>query len=183
MNTYTEHQVRPMSLLTRRPRLWRRFKLMSLCHRWSSIQIRPPSPWDFRTRTSWITWSATSTTLSSGSSTTPFMRKHHWASLPAASCQVFGCVCVCWTVWWRSLLTVTGPGSAEQIWQLHFGGQHFMYSYAAPASVQTTSESQLRLTPNNCWGWISRLTLSGPLHDSSLCVVGSFYIQYIFIFS
>ena len=67
-------------------------------YRLSSTQTRPPTRWDYRPRTSWITWSTTSTTPSPESSTTPFMRKHLRASLPPVKelrSLLFVCVCVC----------------------------------------------------------------------------------------
>lgn len=65
-------------------------------YRLSSTQTRPPTRWDYRPRTSWITWSTTSTTPSPESSTTPFTRKHLRASLPPAKelRSLLLCVCV-----------------------------------------------------------------------------------------
>lgn len=48
---------------------------LSCTCRSSSTRTRPPTRSGCRPRTSWITWSATSTTRSRASSTTPFTRK------------------------------------------------------------------------------------------------------------
>lgn len=50
--------------------------------RLSLTQTRPPTRCGCRRRSSWITWSTTSTTPCLGSSTTPFTRKHHHAAPP-----------------------------------------------------------------------------------------------------
>lgn len=76
--------------------------LPSSC-RLSSTRTRPPTRCGCRRRSSWITWSATSTTPCLESSTTPFTRKHHRAAalvplppssplLPPASSFSFGVV-------------------------------------------------------------------------------------------
>lgn len=84
MNTYPEHQVRTFVSCHLLPDISVKYyngkiKPMSLCYRLSSTQTRPPTLWGCRPRTSWITWSATSTTPSPECSTTPFMRKHRRA--------------------------------------------------------------------------------------------------------
>lgn len=79
MNTYSEHQVKPAQGgggFTRR----RLTDQLSCTCRSSSTRTRPPTRSDCRARTSWTTWSATSTTRSRASSTTPSTRKR----LPAA---------------------------------------------------------------------------------------------------
>lgn len=93
MNTYPEHQVTTFFSCHLVPHstvnYYYRKTLMSIHYRLSSIQTKLPTHWDCRPRTSWITWSATSTTPSPESSTTPFMRKHNKASSPQAKKQVF----------------------------------------------------------------------------------------------
>lgn len=88
MNTYSEHQVKPgasVPLLPRRPFA----DQLSCTCRSSSTQTRPPTPSGCRLRTSWTTWSATSTTRSLASSTTPFMRKWFPTARSEANVHVF----------------------------------------------------------------------------------------------
>lgn len=154
MNTYPEHQVTHWSPIffllfghSYQYKVWLWKPVLSIHYRLSSIQTRPPTHWDCRHRTSWITWSATSTTPSLGSSTTPFMRKPHRASLPRAKKQVFlFFYCLCWgakTSW----PTLTALDSALASWQLHFWAAFLfssqMHSCIAVVCIQLMCHGRL----------------------------------------
>lgn len=150
MNTYPEHQVTHWNSKCFPAETLKAASIITIeklsIYRLSSIQTRPPTRWDYRPRTSWITWSATSTMPSPESSTTPFMRKHLQASSPGAEKQVFLFLCCMRWGAKTSWPTLTALDSALASWQLHFRAAFLfssqMHSCIAVVCIQPISVSQ-----------------------------------------